>query len=54
MGILGPKTGATYHEQLGLPDKGGANKELFVCWVLPYPITWAIERVKPQFTCRMC
>ena len=45
----------TMHAQLGLPaDKGRANKELVVYWVLPYLITWAIERVKPQFTCRMC
>ena len=30
-----PKTGATqYHSQLELPDKGRANKELVVCWVL--------------------
>ena len=35
-----------YHAQLFLPaDKGRAIKELVVCWVLPYLIPWAIERV---------
>ena len=32
-----PKTGATHCHTLlfGLPDKGRANIELIVCWVLP-------------------